>query len=217
MNTATLHLPILTMSSIHNLDMMYSLTIAGVRLFIQSDREIKVNKAFEPFLFSLSSNLQDSFDYHITIQTVSSLSPAGVPQKISEDYFEFSVNGQIERLYFDRRSKDHPYLLAKYNWTGRSIILSVLPEGKEYICEFSNLFFHLALEQIFYRESKFYLHAVFIQTMDGALLFSGPSGVGKTTLSRYWIQQFGGDVLNGDRTILEWKENHLIGWVVMIL
>lgn len=47
------------------------------------------------------------------------------------------------------------------------------------------------------------LHSSFVLTQSGAaVLFSGPSGIGKSTQAALWQQYAGADVINGDRTLI---------------
>jgi hypothetical protein len=47
------------------------------------------------------------------------------------------------------------------------------------------------------------VHACGVAWQDSALLFSGPSGVGKTTIGRLW-RDAGGTLLNDDRMLVRW-------------
>ena len=47
------------------------------------------------------------------------------------------------------------------------------------------------------------LHSSYVLTQSGAaVLFSGPSGIGKSTQAALWQQYAGADVINGDRTLI---------------
>lgn len=46
------------------------------------------------------------------------------------------------------------------------------------------------------------LHASFVSTRYGGLLFSGVSGIGKSTQADLWQRYEGAELLNGDRTVL---------------
>lgn len=53
------------------------------------------------------------------------------------------------------------------------------------------------------------MHAVSIRTEDGAILFSGPSGMGKSTQAELWVKYCGVSVINGDRTTLTFRSDEL--------
>lgn len=61
----------------------------------------------------------------------------------------------------------------------------------------------LALERRLVRENAFVLHCAFLAYKGGAVLFSGPSGIGKSTHAGIWCENVEGThVVNGDRCLL---------------
>ena len=48
----------------------------------------------------------------------------------------------------------------------------------------------------------FLLHASWIRYKDQAILFTGPSGVGKSTQADLWVQHKGAELINGDRAAI---------------
>lgn len=51
-------------------------------------------------------------------------------------------------------------------------------------------------------ERRMMLHSACVDTPLGGLLFSGPSGIGKSTQADLWCRYAGGRLINGDRSIL---------------
>ncbi|MBQ8619668.1 MAG: hypothetical protein IJ418_19475 [Clostridia bacterium] len=65
---------------------------------------------------------------------------------------------------------------------------------------------YLALEQMFLRFGGLFLHSSHVRVGDKALLFSAPSGTGKSTQADLWEKHAGAEVMNGDRTLLRKKD-----------
>lgn len=65
---------------------------------------------------------------------------------------------------------------------------------------------YLALEHLFYRFGGLFLHSSHVNVGGRALLFSAPSGTGKSTQADLWEKYAGGEIINGDRTLLRKKD-----------
>ncbi len=63
----------------------------------------------------------------------------------------------------------------------------------------------IGLEKIMSEHGKFILHSSYIQTNKGAVLFTAPSGTGKSTQADLWNRFRGAEIINGDRSGI-WKE-----------
>lgn len=72
-----------------------------------------------------------------------------------------------------------------------------------------NWSFYIAFEEMFYTRGRILLHAAYVETEEGAVLFSGPSGIGKSTQAQLWEQYGGGVTMNGDRAVLYEKEGRI--------
>ena len=65
---------------------------------------------------------------------------------------------------------------------------------------------YLALEHLFYRFGGFFLHSSHVNVGGRALLFSAPSGTGKSTQANLWERFAGAEVINGDRSLLRERD-----------
>lgn len=63
-----------------------------------------------------------------------------------------------------------------------------------------------ALEYVFLRFGGLFLHSSHVRVGDKALIFSAPSGTGKSTQADLWEKYAGAEVMNGDRTLLRKKD-----------
>ncbi len=70
-------------------------------------------------------------------------------------------------------------------------------------CNFSN---YLALEILFLRFDALLLHSSHLNVSGRALLFSAPSGTGKSTQADLWAKYVGAEIINGDRSLLRKKD-----------
>lgn len=73
-----------------------------------------------------------------------------------------------------------------------------------------------ALERRMPAKNALILHCAYISYKNHAILFSAPSGTGKTTQARLWEKYRGSRTVNGDRALLRIKDGqwHAEGWPV---
>ena len=65
------------------------------------------------------------------------------------------------------------------------------------------------LAEVFLKKCFLHLHSSFVLYQDKALLFTGPSGIGKTTQAELWRDYQGALIVNGDAALLRRMED---GW-----
>ena len=67
----------------------------------------------------------------------------------------------------------------------------------------------LALERHLYVYDSYILHSAYMIKDDKAILFTAPSGVGKSTQADLWVKYRGARVINGDRSLLQNQDDRV--------
>ncbi len=65
---------------------------------------------------------------------------------------------------------------------------------------------HLYLEELLLEQNAFLLHACYTEMNGKAILFTAPSGTGKTTQAEFWKNLYGSRIINGDLTVVQKRE-----------
>lgn len=71
--------------------------------------------------------------------------------------------------------------------------------------------YYLALEVPFLFYHAFWLHASLVKWKEKGVVFTAPSGTGKSTQAELWQRHLGAEVLNGDRTLLRFHDGQWRG------
>lgn len=74
--------------------------------------------------------------------------------------------------------------------------------SKEIIKDTYDIFKIIGIENICYKKNTFILHASYIKYNDYAILFSAPSGIGKSTQAKLWQEYENAEIINGDRVAI---------------
>ena len=94
---------------------------------------------------------------------------------------------------------------ASIHRTGNTFTLHLNPQ-KISVPEDWHVFSLLPITQILLERGTLILHASGVICRDRAILFSGPSGIGKSTQAQLWQQYRSGTVINGDRCLIYQKD-----------
>lgn len=182
---------------------IYTFKIAGIAVSLEVERKIRIT---EPFVSFLEED-RDDIHYHAVYREVSKL-PCFSEEVLKHaiDYDVFQEEDGYVRRFHDHRRDDRPYAAARLFPEKRQIRIEYLPEGRCFLNESGNCFFHLMWEKVLSVEKRIILHASCIESRYGGILFSGASGIGKSTQSELWCRYENARLLNGDRPIL-WKRN----------
>lgn len=187
----------------------YTLSIAGLAIRFETDHRLLENLDFAPFLTKGGEP-----DFVAKFHQVDELPP--IPEAVLHEDNCYRVHpdgkGGYLRSFFDAPRDMTPYAVATYDYPNGKIDVAYLEKGAHCLSEMHNSFFHLGLEAMLIHRQRLCLHAACVQTPIGGILFSGHSGVGKSTQAELWCRYRGARQINGDRPILSKTEKGWLAW-----
>lgn len=190
---------IISIFLIHNFMEQYYLEIAGVVFCVSTELQLPTSKAFSKFEVT-----RRNVDWNIiVVQRDELIKPKGEIIFKNDEYMICrEMEPKMTRMYRDVLDVGKVYAVSHMNYTEKKVNICYLSEKKKYFNEWENTFFHVGIEQIMLLEQKIILHASFVKTIFGGILFSGTSGIGKSTQADLWCKYAGAMLLNGDRPIV---------------
>ncbi len=178
----------------YDMDHAYDLRVAGVHLRILAPCELQFPACFEPFLLGEAEITEyDRPDWRIEI------------------YFG---KGELSLAEGD--------LVTRFPRSSGDDFIRVVPADRARTCRFfvpeeiadtfpahANWALFLIPEQLLLPYDRVFLHASAIIDEGEAILFTAPSGGGKSTQAALWESVFGAEILNGDKAIIATGETPL--------
>ena len=183
--------------------------IAGVSMSLYTFQDWAEEPAFLPFV-----KCSEVPDYQVLFQLVNVL-PEVSNEIIHEDEcyrIHLDGKGGYLRTFFDAPRDMTPYAVAEYNHERGRIRIDCLKKGAHCVSELHNSFFHIGFESMLIHKRRLCVHAACVDTALGGILFSGPSGIGKSTQAKLWCDYRDATQINGDRPILSKEESGWFAW-----
>ena len=178
----------------------FDFNIAGTALRITTEWEVSVGDNFTPF-FALHDQ---AWDERAELQCVEEFPPMTPPEKWVQGCGETTWEGQ--RCVLHRLSEQsQPWMMELYRGE-RDRRLYYRRASHELPCSMQKIFGNMDFENMLLRSNALLLHSSFIRWQGEGILFSAPSGTGKSTQADLWVQHQGAEVLNGDRSCLRKAE-----------
>ena len=180
----------------------YYLSVAGVRIQIEADHKLIENPEFVPFLIKPAEP-----DLQAIVRKTDVLPQVPEAPIYADDFCAVSKNkaGNLQKCFFN--SAGGSYTVATYHADGKRVLIEYLPTCEYGALDLQHCFYCLGFEEYLLRKEKLCLHAACVDTHLGGILFSGVSGIGKSTQADLWCKYRGARQINGDRPILS-KEGH---------
>ena len=182
---------------------MLKFSIADISLIFEFEHSLMVTDDFLPFLMGrgTKAGAQDA-DWTISFRKQEELPELGGNLLYSdEDYRVYGAKEDFQYLFLERE-KVLPYAVTRMNPATRTVEVVFHKDAECFFSETGNSLYHTDWEKIMICENRLLMHASLIDTAYGGVLFTGPSGIGKTTQSNLWEKYEGAETINGDRPIL---------------
>lgn len=111
------------------------------------------------------------------------------------------------RVYFCPAPGREPYACVHWPDAGNTVTC-FYDRGKERYINFSrNISELIGLETLLLHFGGLLLHSSFIRHQSRGIVFSAPSGIGKSTQANLWQKFRGSEILNGDRAAIRFVDN----------
>lgn len=181
--------------------MEFKFTIAGIHFKLTSEHAFPVH----PYLREFENKENDEIAITYQIKICKSL-PTFEIQPIYHDAFQkiyIEEQNEIRLMCLPLLNKEHLVYYEKDN------IIYVKEELIPIIYKENNfsLLNALALEKKMINKNAFILHSSFIIYDDIAILFTAPSGTGKSTQASLWEKYGNATIVNGDKTLIKKEDN----------
>lgn len=169
------------------------------------ESEIPVPSAFKKFE---TEEQQDSF-YNYIIRITDSVIVSESAFDVRKDETSIILQNGLEKRYLYIKGDKIPYAVSVEKDSSCSVIY-VAEKYLEYFKDTDSMFISLlSLERRLQEKNEFILHSSFVMYNNEAVLFTAPSGTGKSTQAELWKKYRNARVINGDRTVLSIKDRVL--------
>ena len=139
-------------------------------------------------------------DYSVSVEFSTGLpQTAKKPHYVSQDRVCVSENGLLRCFYKSRDNEDEFYACRTVD--GKKINI-VIDEKYRDMLWARVIFSLIGIEDIVVESNGCVLHSSFIENNGGAILFTGPCSIGKSTQANLWKEYADSIVVNGDKTLI---------------
>ncbi len=180
--------------------MKYILTIAGLSILADVPYPLHPNESTARFIRLAEKS--ETVDLSIELRPARTL-PDPTDVRFQEPRRIYVGEGDDAGTYFTSGPGIPPYAFVSRNTVRSGVLLcEYLPGNEKYMDYARNLFSLIDIEATLLDFDALIAHASLISYTGNGIIFSAPSGTGKSTQAELWERYENAEILNGDRAAL---------------
>lgn len=185
--------------------MFYYFSVSGISICLDIPFPVKISAESVPFL-------QQSKPEHTDV-TVSVTPVALLPKPPESAIYESGTYFSGMSVFYCDHPEDDPYARLTADPASDTLMLEYRSEFENRFTTSHGIINHMGLETLLLMQRVLLLHSSFIRLKSGyGILFSAPSGTGKSTQAALWHKHRQADIINGDRAGLCKPGNSWTAW-----
>ena len=192
-------------------DNIYNFWFSEMKISLKTKWLVYITDNFIPFYIQEDAQKEQCLFECVVCDELENIQGTKVYSGLEYDVIRRRDNQYI-RLFKDHKEGDRVYAVLQSMPESGKAVISVLKGNEYHFDDTNNSFFHTGWEQFLIQRNRLILHASLLNTQFGGLVFSGPSGIGKSTQAELWEEYEEAEQINGDRPILYKKENVWMGY-----
>lgn len=184
--------------------------IAGISILVDAPTELLDNEGFSLYRVAADAvPLERKFEITMIPDEQFAL-PQFVGQPVFQDLIHYVQQKDERVLHFYRIPGTRG--VSAWNWIepGGHLEIHYHPACEFYFRDSVGCFNAAGIERILWHHGMQLFHCSYVDDRGGAVLFSAPSGGGKTTQATLWEKYANAVMVNGDRAVLENKDGNYI-------
>lgn len=183
--------------------------IAEIGIKLNTDKKIDSSKKFK--LFEINKNkfeaLKNKIDFKIINDNMPAINQSNFIYEGIESFIQKDYNKNI--CFLRWKGSDSRLCHIDYCNGNHDIIVD---KNNEFIPKTWQLFEIMNLVKLFGQFNTLILHSSFISYKEKGIIFTGPSGIGKSTQADLWAKYQNSNIINGDRTLLKKSDGKWFGY-----
>ena len=186
---------------------IYYLSLAGYVVRMQLAKDVIINERLQPFILQIEDVKEDFVLDVRSCRKLPEVTSGGCWR--GTEYYVY--DGHEFYIFHANEVSKAPFAVTYFREDG-NVSLLYLSDYEHYFTGSSGIFNRICAEQLLLQHNRLMLHASFIKYKEKAILFSAPSGTGKSTQAELWRRTMSAEIINGDRAAVGFKDAEWTAW-----